>query len=295
MAKKSPLGRGLGALISDGKYEKKTVEEAVSTGAVAEIDINKITENPFQPRKEFEPEALKELSDSIKQLGIIQPITVVKLEGDKFQLIAGERRLRASKLAGLKKITAFIRKGNDEEILEMAIVENIQREDLNALEIALSYKRLIDECGITQDQVGKKVGKKRSTVTNYISLLKLSPEIQAGIISKSISFGHARALSKIEDPKIATYIFNNIIENKLSVRETEVIIKNLKDPTPSVNKIKKTKLPENYEQFKQKIKKHFPAKVDIKRNNLGKGNLLITFRSDKEFEEIMTTLNKIDN
>lgn len=295
MTRKSPLGRGLGALISDGQYEKKSVEEAVSTSSVAEININDIEENPFQPRKEFDQTLLDELAESIKYLGIIQPITVKKLNSGKFQLISGERRLRASKQAGLEKIVAFVRDANDEQMLEMAIVENIQRADLNAMEIAISYQRLMDECGITQDQVGEKVGKERSSVANYLRLLKLPDEVQAGIISKLIGFGHARALVVLEEEELVLEVFGNIIEQKLSVRDTENLIKKIKNPEIKPSEIQKSKLPQHYENFKQSIKKHFPAKVDIKRSIAGKGSLIITFRSDKEFDEIITKLNKLDS
>ena len=295
MSKKGPLGRGLGALINDAKYHTVDVEEAVSTGSIAEIDVNLIEENPFQPRKEFKEEQLIELAESIKLYGIISPITVIKLENDRFRLISGERRLRACKIVGLEKIFAFIREANDEQMLEMAIVENIQREDLNSIEIALSYQRLIDECGITQEKVSEKVGKQRSTVTNYIKLLTLPAEIQAEIISGAISFAHARALSKITDHNQTLEIFTKILEGGLSVRDTENLINSYKQTPQSTNTVMKTaNLPTNYENFRQNIKKHFPAKVEIKRNNMGKGSLVITFRSDKELEEIISTLKKIE-
>jgi ParB family chromosome partitioning protein len=199
-AKKSALGKGLGALIDDAKYEKRPVNEAVSTSAIAEIEISKIEANPFQPRKEFDDEALKELSDSIKELGVIQPITVKKLGDGRFQLISGERRTRASKLAGLDRIIAFVRDANDQGLLEMALVENIQREDLNSIEIAVTYQRLIDECTLTQEKLSERVGKKRATIANYLRLLKLPAEIQVGVRDNRISMGHARALIGVENP-----------------------------------------------------------------------------------------------
>ena len=295
MAKKSPLGKGLGALIDNTKYEKKSVDEAVSTGAVAEIDIEKIELNPFQPREEFDKESLKELQISIKKHGIIQPITVRKLKTGNFQIISGERRLRASKDAGLKKIIAFVRKANDMDMLEMALVENIQREDLNSIEIAVSYQRLIDECKITQDQLGDRVGKKRSTITNYLRLLKLPAEIQSGLQNKSISMGHARALVNIKNEKILVKIFEKIVGFKLSVRETENIIREINYPTKKENKKgTKTKLPEEFIKFKEELSGVFNSNVSIKRNNAGRGSLVIPFTSDEEFNKIKKLLSKIN-
>ena len=295
MTKKSPLGKGLGALIDNTKYEKKSVDEAVSTGAVAEIDIEKIELNPFQPREEFDKESLKELEISIKKHGIIQPITVRKLKTGDFQIISGERRLRASKDAGLKKIIAFVRKANDTDMLEMALVENIQREDLNSIEIAVSYQRLIDECKITQDQLGDRVGKKRSTITNYLRLLKLPAEIQSGLQNKSISMGHARALVNIKNEKTLVEIFKKIVGSKLSVRETENIIREINYPTKKENKKgTKTKLPEEFIKFKEELSGVFNSNVSIKRNNAGRGSLVIPFTSDEEFNKIKKLLSKIN-
>lgn len=295
MAKKSPLGKGLGALIDNTKYEKKSVDEAVSTGAVAEIDIEKIELNPFQPREEFDKESLKELQISIKKHGIIQPITVRKLKTGNFQIISGERRLRASKDAGLKKIIAFVRKANDTDMLEMALVENIQREDLNSIEIAVSYQRLIDECKITQDQLGDRVGKKRSTITNYLRLLKLPAEIQSGLQNKSISMGHARALVNIKNEKTLIEIFEKIVGFKLSVRETENIIREINYPTKKENKkVTKIKLPEEFIKFKEELSGVFNSNVSIKRNNAGRGSLVIPFTSDEEFNKIKKLMSKIN-
>lgn len=295
MAKKSPLGKGLGALIDTTKYDTKPVEEAISTGAVAEIDLDKIELNPFQPREEFDKDSLKELEQSIKEHGIIQPITVRKLKNGNFQLISGERRLRASKDAGLTKIIAFVRDANDQEMLEMALVENIQREDLNAIEIAVSYQRLIDECKITQDQLSDRVGKNRTTVTNYLRLLKLPAEIQSGLQNKIISMGHARALINIEDNKTQINTFEKIIGNKLSVRETEKLIREINFPVnKNGKKTKKTVLPESYVDFKNKLSDVFKSNVSIKRNNAGRGSLVIPFTSDQEFEQIKKLLSKIN-
>jgi len=292
MAKKSPLGKGLGALINNSQFEKKPIEEAISTGAVAEIDISKIEVNPFQPRSEFDKESLEELKMSIIEHGVVQPITVRKLSNNKFQLISGERRLRASKLAGLQTIIAFVRKTNDQEMLEIALIENIQREDLNAIEIAVSYKRLIDECNLTQDRLGERVGKNRSTVSNYLRLLKLPAEIQSGLQQKTISMGHAKALINIDDRNKIIETFEKIIANKLSVRETEKIIRELSNTTKKTN-TKKTKLPEEFISFKNKLSDLFKSNVTIKRNNAGKGSLTIPFTSDKDFKKIQDLLSKI--
>jgi len=295
MAKKSPLGRGLGALISDGKYQKKPVEEAVSSGSVSEIKIADVSVNPFQVRTEFDEVALKELSESIKQLGIIQPITVRKLEDGKFQLISGERRYRASKLAGLKTIIAFIRKANDQEMLEMALVENIQRENLNAIEIALSYKRLMDECSLTQDKMSERVGKKRSTISNYLRLLVLPPKVQLGIQQQKIGMGHARALVTVADEQLIMSVFHKVIDDGMSVRDTEKHIKALMSEEKPKKKESLNRIPENYRSFKENIQKYFPSKVELKRNNAGKGSLNISFKSDAEFEKIQELLNKIQD
>jgi len=294
MAKKSPLGKGLGALINNSQFEKKTVEEATSTSAVAEIDISKIDLNPFQPRVDFNEESLEELKSSILEHGVVQPITVRKISTDKFQLISGERRLRASKLAGLKKIIAFVRETNDQEMLEIALIENIQREDLNAIEIAISYQRLIDECKLTQDNLGDRVGKNRSTISNYLRLLKLPAEIQSGLQKKTISMGHAKALINIEDKEKRIEIFEKIIANKLSVRDAEKIIREFSFPAKKVSTRKtKTKLPEEYISFKNKLSDVFKSNISIKRSNAGKGSLTIPFTSDEEFKKIQNLLSKI--
>ncbi len=294
MAQKSPLGKGLGALIDNTKYEKKSVEEALSSSAVAEIDIDKIEQNPFQPREDFDKEALNELKDSIIKHGIIQPITVRKIQNGKFQLISGERRLRACKNAGLKKIIAFVRDADDSSLLEMALIENIQREDLNAVEIAVSYQRLIDECNLTQDQLAERIGKKRSTVTNYIRLLKLPVEIQAGLQNKLITMGHARALINIENEKTLVDTFEKIVAKELSVRESENLIREINFPAKKEKiKSKKTQLPEEYLLFKNSLSDILTTKVSIKRNNAGRGSLMISFTSDEEFNKIKDIFSNI--
>lgn len=296
MAKKSPLGKGLGALINNSQFEKKSVTEAVSTGAVAEIKISDIELNPFQPRTEFDKESLEELKSSIELHGVIQPITVRKITGNKFQLISGERRLRASKLIGLTEIIAFVRKANDQEMLEIALIENIQREDLNSIEIAISYQRLIDECNLTQDKLGDRVGKNRSTVSNYLRLLKLPAEIQSGVQKKYISMGHAKVLMKIEDTDKNIETFEKVVANKLSVRETEKLVNEILLPIKkNVSKTKKVKLPEEYISFKNNLAKVLNSNVSIKRNNAGKGSLTIPFTSDEDFKKIQELLLKINN
>jgi len=239
MAKKNALGRGLGALI-DGA-DTYTVQEAVAS--ISEIEISKIVANPFQPRTKFDEEALNELATSIKEIGIIQPITLRKIADDQYQIIAGERRFRASKIAGLSSIPAYVRTANDEAMLEMALVENIQREDLDAIEIALSYQRLIDECKLTQELLSERVGKKRSTVTNYLRLLKLPAKIQKGIVEKSISMGHARALVNIKESDMQLMIFDEIIKNEYSVRRVEEMVRNYMEAGAGFQLEKKVRLP----------------------------------------------------
>ncbi len=293
VAKKKALGRGLGALIDDAKYEKRSVDEAVSTSAIAEIDISKIETNPFQPRKEFDQEALQELANSIKELGIIQPITVKKINDEKFQLISGERRFRASKIAGLKKIIAFVRDANDQGLLEMALVENIQREDLNSIEIAVTYQRLMDECQLTQEKLSDRIGKKRATIANYLRLLKLPAEIQVGVRDKRISMGHAKALINMDDPDAQLKVFYKIINEGLSVRGAEALVREIKFP---VNKEKtktaKFELPKQFLDIRDTLKKQLSTKVDLKRNENGKGSITISFNSEDEFNRITEILLK---
>ena len=226
--KRNTLGRGLGSLLG-------SKSETTSNNIFDEIDINQIEINPNQPRKEFKEENLKELSESISNHGIIQPITVRKLNKNKYQLISGERRFRASKISNLKVIPAFIRKAGDNEMLELALIENIQRENLNSLEIAISYKKLVDDLKINHEELGKRVGKDRSTINNYLRLLKLPPSIQNGLIKNKIQMGHARALISIDISEIQIEIFNSIIKNNLSVRKTEELVRNLKNKKEKVS------------------------------------------------------------
>jgi ParB family chromosome partitioning protein len=291
-AKKSGLGRGLGALIDDAKYEKRTVEEAVSTNSIAEIDINLIDANPFQPRKDFDEDSLKELSDSITQLGIIQPITVKQTDNGRFQLISGERRFRACKMAGLNKIIAFIRDADDQGLLEMALVENIQREDLNSLEIAVTYQRLIEECSLTQEKLSERVGKKRATITNYIRLLKLPAEIQVGIRDNKITMGHAKALITLENPEFQLKAYHKVINEGVSVRNTEALVREANFPVrKEENKGKKKQLPMQYLSFKNNLNSWLNTKVDLKRSENGKGSIIISFNSEEEFNRISEKLS----
>ncbi|MBK8806488.1 MAG: ParB/RepB/Spo0J family partition protein [Bacteroidales bacterium] len=295
--KKSALGKGLGALISDADQIGKPIQRQQSN--TNEIEITKIEVNPYQPRTRFDDEALSELAASIKELGLIQPITIREVQPDRYQIISGERRFRASKLAGLTHIPAYIRKVNDDDMLTMALVENVQREDLDAIEIAISYQRLIEECNITQDKLGDKVGKKRSTVTNYLRLLKLPPEIQFGIINKDITMGHARALINIEDTETRVKLYTQIIEDDLSVRKTEEIAKSIKEGTDNVvdtNKEIKVKqlLPEEYLHLQNKISERLKSTIKLKRSNDGKGEIVISFKSDDELERIMGIFDRID-
>jgi len=286
-AKRNALGRGLGALIDDAGQEHEVTADAVN-----EIEIDRIEANPFQPRSKFDEEALNDLANSIKELGIIQPITIRKINDRRFQLISGERRLRAAQIAGLKKIPAYVRFADDQGMLEMALVENIQREDLDAIEIAISYQRLIEECKLTQESMSERVGKKRSTVSNYLRLLKLPAEIQLGIRDKQITMGHARALVNIENEKTQLKIYYQIIDQELSVRKTEDIIRDINIPKDNTAK-EKVRLPEEYEQLRKHLEEHFQATIDFKRNNKGSGKIVIPFNSDEDLERIMGIIDKM--
>lgn len=291
MAKKNVLGRGLSALI-DGADTYSEVKASVN-----EIEISKIVANPFQPRTTFDEEALNELAASIKEIGIIQPITLRQIDEDKYQIIAGERRFRASKIAGLTTIPAFIRTADDEGMLEMALVENIQREDLDAIEIALSYQRLIDECKLTQEVLSDRVGKKRSTVTNYLRLLKLPAKIQKGIVEKAISMGHARALVNIKDSDMQLMIYDETLKNDFSVRRVEEIVRNYSEDNSSFKteeKQVKQKFPNEYEDLNNHLNKYFHSKIDFRMDQSGKGKIVIPFSSTKDLERILGILDKLD-
>jgi ParB family chromosome partitioning protein len=293
MTKKPALGRGLSALLEDHKTDitsenKNSVENTL--GSIAELPINQIEANPFQPRNNFEEEKLIELAQSIKELGIIQPLTVRKLGYNKYQLISGERRFRASQLAGLSAVPAFIRLANDQAMLEMALVENIQRANLNAIEVSLSYQRLIEECKLTQEELSQRVGKKRSTISNYLRLLKLPAEIQIGIAENQLSMGHARALITIDDEQKQLNLFNQILKDKLSVRKTEELSKAKKSNQTSPKKSFPLSLSDK--KLQSDISNKINLNVQLKRNDIDKGKLTISFESDEELNQILNLLNK---
>lgn len=294
--KKQALGRGLSALLKDPDNDIQSVSDKNADkviGNVVELDIESIEMNPFQPRSNFNDEALEELASSIRELGIIQPITVRKLDFNKFQLVSGERRYRASKLVGLATIPAYIRIANDQESLEMALVENIQRQDLDPIEIALSYQRLIDEIQITQEKLSDRVGKKRSTITNYLRLLKLDPIIQTGMRDGFISMGHGRALINIDKKKDQISIYEKIVSDGLSVRDTEQLVKAYKEPESQTTAPKKkgnNEVPGFVSKGIEAIKEHLSAKVDISASSNGKGKIVIPFHSEEEFKRIKKLL-----
>ena len=287
---KKVLGRGLSALLNNDDHNIESIEDHNSEliiGSIVDLPIEKISNNPFQPRTYFNEESIKELSTSIKQLGVIQPVTVRKIKGNKYQLVSGERRLRASKLAGLKTIPSYVRLADDKESLEMALVENIQRQDLDPIEIGLSYQRLIDEIKLTQDQLSERVGKKRSTIANYMRLLKLDPIIQTGIRDQFITMGHGRALVNISDSKLQIDLYKKIVKKGLSVRGVESLVKNLRDT--------KTKSSDNYlspfiNQAAEELKIILGTSVSVSSNKQGKGILKINFDSQEELQHI---LNKV--
>lgn len=295
---KKALGRGLSAILSNPKTDITQTATKNSTatplGSVGKIKLNTIQVNPFQPRTHFNKEALNELALSIKELGVIQPITVRKLGYDKYQLISGERRFRASKLAGLNTIPAYIRVANDQEMLEMALVENIQRKNLDALEIALSYQLLIDECQLTQEKLSQRVGKKRSTVTNYLRLLRLNPIIQAGIQDEMIGIGHAKTLLNIEDENQQLELYKNIITNSLSVRQTESIARKLKSSdNGQINKSNsphKTPPPFSIQKLSYEFERITSCKTEINMQKNGKGKLIVSFKNEEQLQHLIECL-----
>jgi len=288
MARKNALGRGLGALIEDADSPRFTVS------AINEIDLDQIELNPFQPRKNFDEEALQELASSIKEIGIIQPITVRELDGNRYQLITGERRYKAARIAGLESIPAYVRKANDQNMLEMSLVENIQRVDLDSIEVAISYQRLIEECNLTQEMVSDRVGKKRSTITNYLRLLKLPAEIQLGIRDKVISMGHARAVINIPDPVKQLDIYRDILKNDLSVRKVEEIVRKIGTASETQSEPKQVEVThKEYEALRTHLSEFFQTSVELKRNNKGNGKIVIPFKSDEDLERILTILDKL--
>ncbi|HEY6956165.1 MAG TPA: ParB/RepB/Spo0J family partition protein [Flavisolibacter sp.] len=292
---KDALGKGIRSLLQSidsdlkntaGQLKPQVVEAATS---VLRLPIENIETNPKQPRRDFDEQALQELTHSIKLHDLIQPVTVSKLHGNKYRLISGERRLRAAKMAGLKDVPAYIRQADDQELLELALLENLQREDLNAIEIALSYKRMMDELTYTQEEVAERMGKDRSTVTNYIRLLKLPPDIQVAVRSGEISMGHARALVNVDKIDQQLYIFDEIKSKGLSVRQTEHLVRNLykeKAPKKTTNS-----LPDGYKKVEDKLASHFSTRVKMKHSKNGSGQITFDYYSLEELNKLLDQMN----
>ena len=288
--RKQVLGRGLSALLNNPKNEIESITNInadLVIGKIVDLPLDKIDANPFQPRTHFNEESLNELSISIRELGVIQPVTVRKMKGSSFQLVSGERRLRASRIAGLKSIPAYVRTANDQELLEMALVENIQRQDLDPIEIGLSYQRLIEEINVTQDQLSIRVGKKRSTITNYMRLLKLDPIIQTGIRDGFVSMGHGRALINLDQTETQLKIYKQIIKKGLSVRSTEDLVRDIKNQK---SKGSIGYIPPFVSQAAEELKTLLETSVSATSNNEGKGVLKISFESQEKLQHI---LNKV--
>lgn len=293
--KKTGLGKGLSALLDDSELvqnsKQQVSNEGASLGTISHIQIAQVEVNPFQPRSDFQIEALHELSNSIKLQGLIQPITVRKIAQNSYQLISGERRLRASKLAGLTEIPAYVRTANDQQMLEMALIENIQRENLNAIEVALSFHRMIEECDLKQEELGDRVSKNRSTVTNYLRLLKLPPQIQASIRDNKISMGHARALISIEEVDKALYIHQQILLKGLSVRKVEELVRDIQK-NGLKNKLPKTVTNSfQYQKIEDDLASKFGTKVKLKVQNKGAGAIEIPFLSEDDLNRILEMLD----
>lgn len=290
-SKKPPIpGRGLDAILGSIDVDALNGSESDVTAAISMVPISDIEANPFQPRKDFDDTALQELSQSIREQGVITPITVRRMPDGKYQLIAGERRLRASQLAGLTELPAYIRVATDGQMMEMALVENIQRENLNAMEIALSYNALIEECQLTHEQLSQRVGKDRSTITNYLRLLNLPAETQMALSSGQISMAHARALINVESPEQHLAILHEIVNRHLSVHQTEQLVKAAKTPShPRVTV--KEELPARHTATLSQMKEKLRSDVEIKRSRRGKGTMTIHFNNDEDFERIVRLLN----
>lgn len=290
--KKNALGRGLGALLEDQGTDitTRSAGHGALAGAVSNIPMDQIEANPFQPRNHFDQEALDELASSIRTHGIIQPVTVRKVGYDRYQLISGERRFRASQLVGLTEVPAYVRVANDQSMLEMALVENIQRQDLDAIEVALSYQRLIDECNLTQEELAEKVGKSRSAVTNFLRLLKLPAEIQKGIIDRRLSMGHARALVSISDPAQQIDLFKRIIKEELSVRDVEDAVK-VKAPPPRRERGLPTEMPIEVQRIEQQVADHLGTRVSLRTKASGRGALTINFKNTEDMRRLLAMLD----
>ncbi|HBG57646.1 ParB/RepB/Spo0J family partition protein [Proteiniphilum sp. UBA1028] len=300
MARKNALGRGLDALITfnDG--------ETQGSSSISEVELTRINPNPDQPRRVMNEEALQELAASIKSIGLIQPVTLRKLDEDSYQIIAGERRYRASQMAGLTSIPAYIKTADDDETMEMALIENIQREDLNSIEIALAYQSLIDSLSLTQEQLSERVGKKRATIANYLRLLKLPAEVQMGVKDKKIDMGHARALVTMNDPVSQLLVYNLILEEGLSVRKVEAIVRDFADGKPLIDsssasgnktkpkkKTSKDMLPDDFDVLKQHLSAYFKTDVQFSYNKRGNGKITIPFDSPEDLERIMVMFDKM--
>ncbi len=293
MAQKNALGRGLGALIEG--VEKEVLDKKVEPNM--NISIDAIDGNPFQPRAHFDNQALEELASSIRKLGLVQPITVREAADGRFQLIAGERRLRAARMAGLTHVPAYIRTADDQAMLELALVENIQREDLDSIEVAISFQRLIEECKLTQEQLSSRVGKQRSTISNYLRLLRLPAEIQLGIRNRQLTMGHARTLVNIEDPKTQIEVYYRIIDDDLSVRQAEELVRSLqsekiRDPARME---RRKKLNEDFKQLSDHLNSIFSTKVSFKINEQGKGKIVIPFNNPEEMERILGVFDRLNS
>lgn len=288
--KKSALGRGLSALLDNIETDITSKPDftgaPIVAGSISHISIDKIEPNPFQPRTEFDAAALNELAESIKKQGLIQPITVRKLGYDKYQIISGERRWRAARIAGLESVASYVRVANDQGMLEMAIVENLQRDDLNALEIGISFKRLIDECGISQEELAERVGKDRSTVTNYLRLLKLPPDIQKALLDNVISMGHARALINVDDPAKQIALFKEMISRHLSVRDVETLVRNTKPGEKKKQTAKPASASHHHRSLCDNLSRQFETRVEIKSRKDGSGEITLVYFSESDLERL---------
>ncbi|MBC8320787.1 MAG: ParB/RepB/Spo0J family partition protein [Bacteroidetes bacterium] len=290
--KKKVLGRGLDSILSSPDTDITSIDISGNfvAGAIAEIEVSKIEFNPFQPRTSFDEMMLRELADSIKAQGIIQPITVRKMGYDKYQIIAGERRYRAALMANIKQIPAFIRVANDEQMLELALIENIHREDLNALEIAISYQRLIDEIKLTQEKLSEKIGKSRSSIANFLRLLKLPPCVQVALRDNIITMGHARALITLPSTKVQEKILNTIIDKGLNVRQAEELARVITSPPAEKKKVSSSKFPEKFKDTPAMLSHKLGTKVNLRRNNNGEGTIVISFKNDDDLDKIISLI-----
>jgi ParB family chromosome partitioning protein len=296
--KKQGLGKGIRALLDTIDDEINTPKEGVpavsgqNNNSIARIPLSQIIVNPKQPRRDFEPQAMQELAESIKLHDVIQPVTVIKVGANTYQLISGERRLRASKMAGLTDIPAYVRTADSQGILEMALLENLQREDLNAIEIALSYRQLMDECGLTQELVAERMKKERSTVANYLRLLKLPPDVQRAVRDAQLTMGHARAIIGLDHVEQQLYVFRETMQRGLSVRQVEQMVKQMAAELPATaSKAPAPKLPIAYKRIEDGMASHFSTRVKLDRKKSGKGNILIEFYNDEDLERIMSKMN----